>query len=285
MEDTFLADTWQNKLETELRSRKYSHRTLELYLYFNKLLCRTLRKTPEEIQAEDVKLFLADLEKNKAYSASSINLAISGIKFFYREVYRNKNISGQRRPRQDKRLPVVLSQREIKKILEAEKNPKHRLLLMLVYASGLRVSEVVRLKRRDMDTDRKLINVIAGKGRKDRLTIMSVAVIETLEKYCSLYEIDSWIFPGINPLQPISIRTAQRIFELASKKAGIKKNASIHSLRHSFATHLLENGTDIRYIKEFLGHSSIRTTERYTHVTRSNMFRITSPLDNIGREE
>ena len=280
-----LSEHWRKKLEAKLRSRKYSQRTLDAYLYNVRLLCRTLQKTPEEIQPDDVTDFLADLEKNKAYSASSINLAISGIKFFYKEVYKYKSILDQRRPRQDKRLPVVLSQAEIKKILAAEKNLKHRLLLMLVYASGLRVSEAVNLKCHDVDIDRKLVNIISGKGRKGRCTIMSETSIDTLINYCSQYETVNWLFPGVNPARHLSIRTAQRICELAFKKAGIKKNASIHSLRHSFATHLLESGTDIRYIKELLGHKSIRTTERYTHVARGKINRIVSPLDNIDRED
>jgi len=142
-----LSEYWEKKLETELRSRKYSPCTLRSYIYYNRLLCRTLQKPPEEIRAEDINVFLAGLDKNKEYSASSMNLAISSIKFFYKEVFKNDIIGEKRRPRHDKRFPMVLSKQEIIDVLKFEKNPKHRLLLMLAYSSGLRVSEVVALKK------------------------------------------------------------------------------------------------------------------------------------------
>ena len=272
---------WQNTLEAELRSRKYSQRTRDCYIYYNRLLCRTFRKVPEEILTEDITNFLAFLEKRKDYSASSINLVISAIKFFYKNILKNDIVKEQRRPRHDKRLPVVLSKEDIASMFRAEKNFKHRLLLMIVYASGLRVSEVVCLKRQDLDINRKTIAVVTGKGRKDRYSIISNAVIDIIDDYCSQYEIEGWLFPSIDPIKHLSIRTAQHIFEHAIKKAKIQKNVSIHSLRHSFATHLLEHGTDIRYIQELLGHSSIRTTERYTHVARRMHLKIQSPLDTI----
>jgi site-specific recombinase XerD len=180
---------------------------------------------------------------------------------------------------------MVLSKAEIGKILSMENNLKHRLLLMLVYSSGLRVSEVVSLKRQDLDKYRKSLTVISGKGRKDRQTLMSEAVIGILDDYYSQYDTTNWLFPSIDPARHLSVRTAQHIFENAAKKANIDKCASIHSLRHSFATHLLESGTDIRYIKDLLGHSSIRTTERYTHVARHKIANIVSPLDTIGDGE
>ena len=272
---------WQRKLEAELRSRKYSLRTQRSYVYYNRLLCRILQKSPEEISPEDITKFLAVIENDKEYAASSMNLAISAIKFFYTKIIK-KDISGQQyRPRQDKRLPVVLSKDEISVIFKAEKNPKHRLLLMIVYSSGLRVSEVVCLKRQDIDTSRKTITIISGKGRKDRYTILSEIVIESLNDYSSRYDTTKWLFPGIDPSRHLSIRTAQRIYDHAIEKAKIQKAASIHSLRHSFATHLLESGTDIRFIQELLGHTSIRTTERYTHVARHKISNIISPLDTI----
>jgi site-specific recombinase XerD len=273
------------KLEAELRSGKYSSQTIHSYIYYNRLLCQTLQKPPEEIQADEIKQFLAIIEKNRDYSASSLNLAISAIKFFYKRILKNDIVKEQRRPREDKRLPIVLSKAEIKKMLTAEKNLKHRLLLMMVYASGLRVGEVVRLKRQDIDIPRRTIIIKSGKGRRDRYTIMSDMVINALEDYYSQYNTSNWLFHGAEPGKRLSIRSAQYIFEHSIKKAGIEKYASIHSLRHSFATHLLENGTDIRYIQELLGHSSLRTTERYTHVARQSALKIESPLDTMGEEE
>ena len=270
---------WQNKLDAELRSRKYSYRTLRAYMYYNHLLCRTMGKFPEEMKEEDITHFLSILEKDKEYSASSMNLAISAIKFFYKKILKNDIVEEQHRPRNDKRLPVVLSKAEVNKILNTENNPKHRLLLTLVYSSGLRVSEVVVLKREHIDISRGVICIKLGKGRKDRFTILSEKAASLLNEYYSIFAIKTWIFPGQNPSKHLSIRSAQSIFEKALHKAGIQKDISIHSFRHTFATHLLENGTDIRYIQALLGHSSIRTTERYTHIAKSSILNIKSPLD------
>jgi len=276
-----LSEHWQKKLETELRSRKYSPCTLRSYIYYNRLLCRTLQKPPEEIHAEDINVFLAGLDKNKEYSASSMNLAISAIKFFYKEVFKNDIIGEKHRPRHDKRFPMVLSKQEIIDVLKLEKNPKHRLLLMLAYSSGLRVSEVVALKKEHIDLSRKVIYVVGGKGRKDRCTLLSEKAAAFIREYYEVFNIQSWLFPGQPATHPLTIRSAQKIFDKAIQQAKIDKDVSIHSLRHSFATHLLESGTDIRYIQSLLGHASLRTTERYTHIARRSVLSIQSPLDTI----
>ena len=213
-----------------------------------------------------------------------MNSALSAFKFFYRQILNRDTAREQKRPRQDKRLPVVFSKAEIKKIFDSVLNPKHRLLLMTGFASGLRVSELVNLRRQNVDFSRKVIRVVAGKGRKDRETIMSETAYVALKYYYNRYRITDWIFPGADPSRHLSIRTAQQIFKNALKKASIDKKASIHSLRHTFATHLLESGTDITYIKELMGHGSIRTTERYTHVAKRKSLKITSPLDTIDQE-
>jgi site-specific recombinase XerD len=275
------SEAWRERLETELRSRKYSPRTIAAYVQYNRFLCAAAGKTPEEMQSRDVKTYIARAERELRYSASSMNLALSALKFFYREVAGRDIVADQARPRQDKRLPVVLSRSEIKSLLEALGNPKHRLLLMMVYASGLRVSEVVALRREDIDPLRKTLTVRMGKGRKDRLTVLSEQVMACLKDHYFDWDMEGWLFPGGVPGSHLSIRSAQRIFSDALAKAGIAKGASIHSLRHSFATHLLESGTNIRYIGELLGHASVRTTERYTHVTRTKISRVPSPLDGL----
>jgi site-specific recombinase XerD len=274
---------WEIKLETELRAVKYSRQTMLSYIYYNRFLCHYLQKFPEEVQAYDIKKFLAAVEQGRDYSAATMNQALSAIKFFYTRVLPKDIIEEQHRPRQDKRLPVVLSKEEIKKMFMLETNFKHRLLLMMVFASGLRVSEVVSLKKKDVDTSRQTIKIL-GKGRKERYSLVSDTVKMALEEYYSRYNIDGWLFSGADPGKHLSIRSAQHIFEHALKRAKIEKSASIHSLRHSFATHLLESGTDIRYIQELLGHASIVTTERYTHVARRKVLSITSPLDMIDKE-
>ena len=276
---------WEIKLEIEMRAVKYSRKTMHSYLYYNRFLCHSLQKLPEEIQAYDIKQFLAAVEKGRDYSAATLNLALSAIKFFYTRVLPKDIIEEQRRPRQDKRLPVVLSKSEIKKLFMNETNYKHRLLLMMVYASSLRAGEVVKLRRQDVDINRKTICIHSGKGRKDRYTLVSETVINALSEYYKRYNITNWLFSGVDPNTHLVSRSAQHIFERALKRAKIEKTATLHSLRHSFATHLLEGGTDIRYIQELLGHASIITTERYTHVARRKTLSIQSPLDTIDKED
>jgi len=276
---------WEIKLENEMRAVKYSRQTRHSYIFYNRFLCHSLQKSPEEIQSEDIKIFLASVEKVRDYSAATLNLALSAIKFFYSRVLPRDIISEQRRPRQDKRLPIVLSKEELKKMFKLEHNFKHRLLLMMVYASGLRAGEVVKLRKKDIDISRKTICIHSGKGRKDRYTLVSETVINALSEYYSRYNVSNWLFSGVEPNKHIVSRSAQHIFERALKRAKIEKDATLHSLRHSFATHLLEGGTDIRYIQELLGHASLLTTERYTHVARRKTLSITSPLDNIDKED
>ena len=270
---------WIERLKNELHSRKYSLKTIKSYLHYNSEFCRIIQKPVENILDYDFKKYLAYLDETKDLSSSSMNLAVSAIRFFYNNVMGKDIGREQYRPRQDKRLPSVLSRKEIEILLDAEQNPKHRLLLMLAYSSGLRVSEVVALKREHIDFNRKILLVYEGKGRKDRITILADRTASFLLDYCKNIKITGWLFPG-QTNGHLRVRTAQNIFEKAINNACIKKNVSIHSLRHTFATHLLEGGTNIRYIQALLGHSNLRTTERYTHIARHNILRIRSPFDS-----
>jgi len=207
-----------------------------------------------------------------------------GMAFFPGAVMKRAMPCEQYRPKQDQKVPIVLPRTEVKGLLDAKTNPKHRILLMLVYSAGLRVGEAVRLKKEHIDLSRKTI-IVFGKGRKERYTLLSDSVCHLIKDYYAAFDIETWIFPGAKKNHHLSVRSAQRICEDALHSAGINKGASIHSLRHTFATHLLENGTDIRYIQELLGHGSIRTTERYTHVARRGALNITSPLDNLMEGE
>jgi site-specific recombinase XerD len=210
-----------------------------------------------------------------------MNLAISAVTFFYAHVEQSPHsTSGVKRPQKDHRLPAVLDKGEVRKIIESAANVKHRLLLTLLYSAGLRVSEAVTLRMTDIDFKRKLIMVRQGKGRKDRCTPLADGAAALLREYDALQGgHGKWLFPGRNAGDHITIRTTQKIFEQALSRTGIICEASVHSLRHSFATHLLENGTDIRYIQELLGHNSVKTTQRYTHVALREAFIIRSPLD------
>jgi site-specific recombinase XerD len=278
---SMLSDEWKKKLDTEMRFRRYSPKTRKIYIYYNRMLCTVTQKTPEEIGERDVKEFIAEMESGNMYSTSAMNLAISAIKFFYKNIVKKDVIHERGRAREDKHLPMVLSKEEVVKILDIVKNEKHRLLLTMVYSSGLRVSEVVALKREHVDFPRGVIYVKLGKGRKDRITLLSKKAAGQIEEYCKHYNIENWLFPGQPAKRHLSIRSAQKIFYKAVRKAGIYKEVSIHGFRHSFATHLLEGGTDIRYIQDLLGHTSIRTTERYTHVAKRSVLSIQSPLDTF----
>ena len=186
-----------------------------------------------------------------------------------------------KRPRKERKLPVVLAESEVRSRFEGLGNLKHRIVMMPVYSSGLRAGELIRLKPEDIDSERKIIHIHGGKGKKDRYTILAEVVLEGLREYWKAFKPKAWLFEGQVAGIPYSIRSAQQVFEKAKDKAGIKKHVSIHSLRHAFATHLLDQGTDIRFIQELLGHSSVRTTEIYTHVSKRTIATIKSPIEKI----
>ncbi len=273
-------------LKRELLIRKYSKRTIKSYLKYNTDFLNFVRKEPEEVDDEDIRRYLYYIAETKDVSTSTLNVIINALKFFYGEIMKKKFIYEVKRPKKDRKLPVILSRDEVMKILSVTNNIKHKAILTLVYSAGLRVGEVVKLKPEDIDSSRKLIYIKGSKGRKDRYTLLSDYALKVLRKYFKEYRPSRWLFEGAKKGRHISIRTVQAIFKQACEKAGIKKNVSVHSLRHSFATHLLENGVDLRYIQELLGHRSSKTTEIYTHVSRANIARIKSPLDNIveGKE-
>jgi integrase/recombinase XerD len=181
------------------------------------------------------------------------------------------------------RLPVVLSPEEVCAVLGAVTNRKHRTLLMTIYGAGLRVSEVVALKVADIDSARMLIQVRQGKGRKDRLVMLSPVLLEELRRYWRWYRPVLWLFPGSDPEQPLRVSSVQKVCKEAARKAGIGKKVSPHTLRHCFATHLLEGGSDLRLIQTLLGHGSVRTTQLYTHVATPRIQASRSPLDRLHR--
>lgn len=186
-------------------------------------------------------------------------------------------------PKKQTRYPDVLSKEEVKRLFSVLSNIKHRFLLKLIYSAGLRVSEAVTLKITDLDFDRRMIHIRQAKGRKDRFVMLSAAAAVEYKGYRDNVLLKDWLFPGANPDCHLSIRSAQAVFSKAAERAKIAKEVSVHSLRHSFATHLLENGTDLRYIQVLLGHKSSRTTEIYTHVSKLDINRIKSPLDGLGK--
>ncbi|HRN91636.1 MAG TPA: site-specific integrase [Ferruginibacter sp.] len=220
------------------------------------------------------------IEKNN-YSEQHVHSAVNAIKFYYEKVMkRGKEFYDLPRPRKPYKLPDILSQDEVMRIINSIDNLKHRMIIMTCYSAGLRVSEVVNLKVHDIDSNRMTIHIRGAKGKKDRMVVLSVKLLDGLRRYASFYRPGDYLFEGLNG-GPYSARSVQKILHEAKKAAGIHKRGSIHSLRHSYATHLLESGTDIRYIQDLLGHNSIKTTMRYTHVSLRDIRNIESPLDKL----
>lgn len=270
-------------MQRELRIRNYSPRTIKTYGSCVRTFAEYFAsKRLRDLSNEEIRAYILHQIEVKKLSAGTISQILNALRFMYEEVYKSPIALGDiERPRKARQLPVVLSLEEVKALLESSRNLKHRVLLMLAYSAGLRVSEIVHLKLEDIDSQRKLIHVHSGKGQKDRYTILSDVVLDGLRDYWKAYKPQSWLFEGRRAGESYSVRSAQKVFENAAENAGIRKHVSIHTLRHSFATHLLEQGTDIRFIQALLGHSSVKTTEIYTHVSRRQIGTLHSPIDQI----
>jgi len=269
------------RLETELKIRGNTPETVKAYLAQNKRFIAFIKKDVSKISTEDLKEYIAYLITEKKQKPASVNLALSAIKFFFENVVKRKIFVDIKPPKLEKKLPTVLTKEEMKRLIGAARNAKHRLLIELLYSSGLRVSEAVRLKVDDLDFDEHMGRVISGKGKKDRNIILSKRLVENIHEYLAQRKQESdYLFTGRNDAH-LSVRMAQKSVNESAAKAGIKKRVFCHALRSSFATHLLEDGVDIRYIQSLLGHSSISTTERYTKVSTEQLKKIRSPLDRL----
>jgi len=243
-------------------------------------------KSPADLKEDEIKRYLHYLKEEKKASQAVLSQTYSALKFFFEKTL-HKPWSPSRIPRSKspKKLPTVLSQDEVAAILSAIRNLKYRAILMTVYAAGLRVGEVIRLKVSDIDSERMTIRVNEGKGMKDRYTLLGEKNLEMLRVYYRIYRPSDWLFPGRPPSEPINASSVQRVFKEALYRTKIQKKASVHTLRHSFATHLLEAGTDLYYIQHLLGHTSVTTTSVYLHVTGRDMAKIRSPIDLMGGEK
>ena len=271
-----------SEFEDFMKLKAYSWQTHKLYKGHLKRFITFVDMDLDKVENKDIRKYILFLLENSKHSKSFVDQAVSVIKLLYKEVVpKSEMVLNLPRPRKDFKLPSVLSQSEVLQILQATSNEKHKTILFLVYSAGLRVGEVVRLKPEDIESTRMLIKVNKGKGGKDRYTLLSHIALEQLQKYLILYKPEKWLFCGSKAGDHITERTVQRIFENSCTKAKISKDVSVHTLRHSFATHLLESGVDLRYIQELLGHASTKTTEIYTHVTQKNISAILSPLDKL----
>jgi len=261
---------------------RYSERTNESYLALLELFFKYFQeKDPFTISAEDVSDFIHDFIVMNGYSKSYQNQVISAIKTFYRISGRsNLDLQLFERPRRSRALPKVFSKEEVQRILNATRNTKHKLLLWIIYSCGLRRSEITNIRLTDLDRDRSVLHIKEGKGRVDRIVPVSQKVWEKMAEYIDGYHPSKYLFEGQLGGR-YSSESVYRVFKEALKASGIKKDVGVHSLRHSYATHLHESGLDIRYIQELLGHRSTRTTEIYTHVSRRNLVVIRSPIEDM----
>ncbi len=265
----------------EMRLRNYSLKTIKAYLSCLRLFVNYFNpRHPRELIDEDIRTYLLFLIEKQKFEASTVNQAFNALRLLYVDLYKMPFIIGNLpRPQKEKKLPNVLSQEEVLRIFSHVDNLKHKTLLMLIYSAGLRVGESVRLKISDLDSERKLIHIHGGKGKKDRYTFLSDTVLAALKTYYKAYKPRDYLFEGQGTRSHLAERSIQNVFHRAVKSAGIRKEISVHGLRHSFATHLLESGVDLRYIQELLGHTSSRTTEIYTHVSKKSLEKIVNPLD------
>lgn len=265
------------KLETELRLRAFSPQTVKAYLYWNKQFLGFVNKQPEQATEDDIKNYIAGL-LSKNVSPKSIVLIRAALKFFYDEVL-GKNIVTLKSPKISKKLPVVLTKEEVKRLIDSIKNRKHKLIVMLLYSSGLRLSELLNLKIGDLELGEKIGWVRSGKGSKDRLFLLSDRLIEELKDYIQNKKAPDYLFTGRNGR--MTPRNVQKIIKKDARNAGIGKDVHPHTFRHTLGTHLLEDGVDIRKIQELLGHANLSTTQIYTHVTTEELKKIKNPLDNL----
>ena len=267
----------RQRMVEDMQLRGLSEETQEAYVRAVRQLAEHYGKSPQRISDEELRQYFLHLTNVKQLSSSTIKVALYGIKFLFRHTLRKEwPTLDLVRPRREKKLPVVLSVAEVRQILGIIRRPRYRVCLSTIYACGLRVSEGVHLQVRDIDSDRMMVHVRHGKGAKDRYVLLPVPTVEMLRRYWGTHRHPEWLFPAPTksgvPLstatKPMSISGVQRAFKAALQESGIQKKATVHTLRHSYATHLLEAGVNLRIIQSYLGHSSPKTTAIYTHLTR-----------------
>jgi integrase/recombinase XerD len=271
------------KFKQWLLSKRYSPSTIKTYSEALKSFLIFFREKPiGEITNEDVIVYNNEYILKNKLSSSYQNQIVNAIKLFFQTIRDTKMIVDKiHRPKRSKVLPNVLSKEEIKLILNAQSNIKHKMMLSLIYSCGLRRSELINLKPQDIDSKRNIVLLKNAKGKKDRITPLSPIILEMLRNYYNGYKPKTWLFEGQIVGEQYSEQSLQSVLKQALQKAGNTKPVTLHWLRHSYATHLLESGTDLRYIQELLGHSSSKTTEIYTHVSTKSIQQIKSPFDDL----
>lgn len=266
-------------MNRDLLLRGYSKGTIEQYLLQIKVYCRYYNKSPDQLGDKEVLDYLYYLKVEKKYAPSSITVAHAALKFFYETTLeRSWDLKKIPLPKKPIHLPVILDQSQIKEIISLS-SLKYKAIIATTYSGGLRVSEVVKLKEQDIDSKRMQIRVEQGKGNRDRYTLLSSVALDFLRSYWREFQPQKWLFEGQEHGSHLSTRAVQKTFLAAVQKSTIHKDVTFHSLRHSFATHLLENGTHLETIKRLMGHRSIQTTAIYLHLQRHDIMKTISPLD------
>ena len=272
----------RRRMEEELRLRRYSQATIKAYIGAVSAFARFHGRPPEQLGAEEVRSYLLHLTDEKKLSWSTINQAICGIRFLYIKVLdRPLEVGKVAHQKRQRRLPSVLSAQEIIQLIEAAANLRERAILMALYSGGLRLRELIELEIADIDSTAMRIRLRAGKGGKERYVVLSVTLLEVLRQYFREFCPKRWLFYTGKPEHQIKPRSIQRMVGEIAVRAGLRKRVSPHTLRHSFATHLLDHGTNLVYIQELLGHKSLKTTLLYTHVSRQSLDKVVSPLDRL----
>ena len=264
----------------EMALRGFAPRTQQVYVSWVARLVSKMRVLPEQLSEVQVRRYLAELSQ-AGLSASTLNQAISAVRFFFNAVLHREWPLELRYQRAPQRVPVTMSREEVGRLLGKVPGLRERAAMEIAYAAGLRLNEVLHLKVTDIDSEQMIVRVEQGKGKKDRNVMLSPALLETLRAYWRQSRPRVWLFPGQAGKRPLHPTVLQRAFQQAKQEARITKPVSFHSLRHSFATHLLESGVNVRTIQALLGHRSLGSTQRYTHVAGDYLRKTRSPLDAL----
>jgi len=266
-------------LEDEARRRNLSPRTIETYIFCTRKFLKWYSNDINKVKKTDIKEFMTYLI-NKKLTGSTLNVYVSALKFLLEEVIYSRVMLKVKYPKTPKTIPIFLTKEETTRLINSIKNPKHKLIVEMMYSAGLRVSEVTNINIQDINLNAKIGYVRKGKGNKDRIFIIADKLVEKIGKYALILNInEGCLFKGRNG--KLSIRTIQEIVKKAAKKAGINKNVHCHTLRHSFATHLIENGYDVASVQSLLGHTSAKTTMIYVHMANPKIINVKSPYDSI----
>jgi integrase/recombinase XerD len=271
--------TLRQRLIRELQLRQRTPRTIDAYVAAVAELAMFYKRSPDQLQLEEIRSYFQHLLVERKLAPSTCSSRAAAVTFFYRHVLGQSSLELGVRRRRSGKLPEVYSQEELMRLFQATRQRSHRVLLMTTYAAGLRLSEVTHLRPGHIHSERMLIRVEQGKGRKDRYTLLSPQLLQELRAYWKEYQPGEWLFPNQKRTGPMFRGTAQRIFYRAKRRAGLQRGHGIHTLRHCFATHLLEAGVDLRTIQLLMGHSSLHTTTIYLHLTRKHLEQLHSPFD------